>query len=179
MSDGEKRRREERRRGAVTFRFACAHQEGRFVREERQLAAVGRSAGRSGCGLPSFPSGENFPLSEWTETWPEAEVAEGTNERRDGKVKRERGRTQHGAAADKVRWMQLSDKFATAAFTCRLPSSLPPQCQSLSLHTLPARPPVSPLLMPPSGTAARAAVHLEMEGRKDGGKEGWRKVKAE
>ena len=167
MSDGEKRRGENKR--SCNFPLRLRPSGGSF-RSRRKTTRGRRTVGRTVWVRPSFPSGENFPLSEWTETWPEAEVAEGTNERRDGKVKRERGRTQHGAAADKVRWMQLSDKFATAAFTCRLPSSLPPQCQSLSLHTLPARPPVSPLLMPPSGTAARAAVHLEMEGRKGGEK---------
>ena len=133
VSDGEKRRGEERRRGAVTFRFACAHQEGRFVREERQLAAVGRSAGRSGCGLPSFPSGENFPLSEWTETWPEAEVAEGTNERRDGKVKREREREEeHNTARRRIR----SDG-------CNFPTSLrPPPLHAVSLpRSLPSASP--------------------------------------
>ena len=66
VSDGEKRR-GGGGGGAVTFRFACAHQEGRFLREERQLAAVGR--GRSGAGGQSavFPSGEKFPLTGWTQ----------------------------------------------------------------------------------------------------------------
>ena len=70
VSDGEKRRGGgggEGGGGAVTFRFACAHQEGRFLREERQLAAVGRG-GRAVTGQSAvFPSGEKFPLTGWTQ----------------------------------------------------------------------------------------------------------------